>query len=342
MQGLNPPRTKNAIDEIFDLYEDVLKQKVALARNEVKKQFSQFERIQNQKAKDLIKERAFKMAQGLQVDVYQPVVQLLQTVEEQAFKYEFSQKEPAQVLYPNREGEVCPKITGKDRNINENKIQFAKLDEKLHDQQPLVVDRYQDFVNFPLRKVGSVRQLTINCNSQGIGDYGMDHFAEKLAKFINMEQVVINLATNNISHIGGAKLGNAFYGLKKLRSINLNLYNNKIKQKGLDSIMKNFAQLPHLNQLNLEIACNVIGNNGIENLGKYVNQMRSLNKLWLGVYDNSIYEDGMKEFLHQFSQWPVYKTLMLDFRVNPLSKKNLEQLKTIIRHKKIIDFEIKH
>lgn len=74
----------------------------------------------------------------------------------------------------------------------------------------------------------------------------------------------------------------------------------------------------------MELACNSIGNQGIEFIGKYILSMRNLNKLWLGIYDNRIFEEGMNEFLHLFSSWPVFKTLKMDFRVNPVSKKNCE------------------
>jgi len=49
--------------------------------------------------------------------------------------------------------------------------------------------------------------------------------------------------------------------------------------------------------------------------------MRNLNKVWLGVYENSIYEEGLNMFLNSFANWPVYRTLRLDFRVNPVSSK---------------------
>lgn len=112
--------------------------------------------------------------------------------------------------------------------------------------------------------------------------------------------------------------------MKNLRSVNLNLYNNKIRAKGIENILKNMSVLPHLKEIHLDLSCNAIGNKGIEEVGRYILSIRSLNKLWLSVYDNAIYEEGMNEFLHLFSQWPVYKTLRFDFRLNPISKKNYE------------------
>lgn len=71
----------------------------------------------------------------------------------------------------------------------------------------------------------------------------MDHFADKLSKYKNVEQITLNLGSNNFSHIAGVKLGAAFYNLKRLRSINVNLYNNKLKQKGIEAIIKNISTL---------------------------------------------------------------------------------------------------
>ena len=48
----------------------------------------------------------------------------------------------------------------------------------------------------------------------------------------------------------------------------------------------------------------------------------------------------MKWFTYHFQRWPIFKTLVLDFRVNPLTNNNKDEIKKIIKNNKIVDYEI--
>eukprot|EP00825_Cyclidium_porcatum_P043519 TRINITY_DN618_c0_g1_i5.p1 TRINITY_DN618_c0_g1~~TRINITY_DN618_c0_g1_i5.p1 ORF type:complete len:399 (-),score=69.90 TRINITY_DN618_c0_g1_i5:189-1385(-) len=334
-------KDNNIIDEIYQVYEEMMKQQLYQSKIQAQKDFPELTQNFNPSQKTLYRKNIMEQYNNIMDKCIKPLQQIiassishLSTLKNNFIKHESLEK------FPLTEKGDCLKLHNKMvKYSSQANFKMAKVTNSVVEKEFIKFDRYYDFITYPSKNV-STKQLIVNIQNQGIGDNGIENVANQLQKFSNIQSVSLNLSSNNISEKGAKFLSQALFCMKNLRNLNLNLYNNKLKDQGIKLIMPNIAQMTYLQELNLELACNNIGNKGIGIVSQQIINMRNLNKLWLGVYNNQIFEVGMNEFLHQFNKFPVYKVLKLDFRLNPVTVQNQQALKTIIKQKKIVESDI--
>ncbi|KAL4502116.1 hypothetical protein ABPG72_000351 [Tetrahymena utriculariae] len=340
MLGLQPPRIQTSLDDVLDIAEDVMKKFMFEFRKAAIKELDDITKTEKTSVREQIRNIAKVRFQEFALVIKEPLTQVIKTIREDTAKIE--PKRPLDVnkiLYPLHGPRSQQDRIQSAPNINRD-VKIAQTNERGLIINELKFHKLQEFINYP-QDVRQVQRLSVDLDSQGIGDNGLPHFGRILGMYYGCRSLMLNLSTNSITQKGAELLGQGMFELKNLINLNLNLYNNKVKQKGMNLIIQPIANnCACLRELRVELACNQIGSGGMADLGVHLLNIRSLDKLWLGLYDNQIYDDGMKNYLNSFAKCQAYTTFTIDLRLNPIQKNLIEKLKTYIKHKKINNFEL--
>ena len=127
--------------------------------------------------------------------------------------------------------------------------------------------------------------LSVNLNSQKIGDKGCQALCGEVSKMLQLTSLSLHLNNNSVGVEGCQALGDALPKLLQLTTFEMKLECNKVGSKGCQALGEGLCKLLQLTTLSLYLEGNNVGEIGCQALGDAVSKLLQMTTLSLHLCD---------------------------------------------------------